>query len=115
MLFDNKQMQIMTSGLDALSTRQRMILHNLSNLETMGYKTKDVVFEDVFKNARGRYEVRHKVVTQENTTLRADGNNVDADVESMKLYENYVQQQYLYQKISGQISNYRYVLKAGPK
>ena len=33
----------------------------------------------------------------------------------MALYQNYVQQLYLYQKISGQFTNLRYVLNQGPK
>ena len=40
---------------------------------------------------------------------------MDADTESMKLYQNYVQQLALYQKISGQFTNLRYVLNQGPK
>ena len=47
--------------------------------------------------------------------MRPDGNNVDADAESMKLYQNYVRQLYLYQKISGQFTNLRYVLNQAAK
>lgn len=115
MMFDSKRMQIMTSGLDALATQQKTILHNLSNLETPGYKAKRVVFEDILRDKQGRYQVRHRVETSEDTARRPDGNNVDTDAESLRLFENYTQQQYLFQKISGQFNNYRYVLKSGPK
>ena len=36
--------------------------------------------------------------------------NVDTDMESMKLYENYVTQLAMYQKITGQFTNFRYVM-----
>lgn len=115
MIFDSKQLQIMSSGLNALATQQKTILHNLANLETPGYKAKRVVFQDILKDEQGRYQVRHRVEATEDTVRRPDGNNVDTDAESLRLFENYTQQQYLYQKISGQINNYRYVLKSGPK
>lgn len=47
--------------------------------------------------------------------MRPDGNNVDSDVESLKLYENYVQTLYLYQKISGQFTNMNYILEQSAK
>ena len=47
--------------------------------------------------------------------MRPDGNNVDSDVESLKLYENYVQTLYLYQKISGQFTNMNYILAQSAK
>ena len=120
MLFDSKNMQIMQSGLNALSMQQRAILHNLANYETPNYKAKHVLFDDVMKTAAqkgggARYEVQTRVIEDNTSTVRPDGNNVNADVENMKLYENYVQSLYVYSKISGEINNYRYVLKQGPR
>ena len=120
MLLNNKNMQILQSGLSALSTQQQVILHNLANYETPNYKAKNVVFSDVIKTAAqkggaSQYQVNTKLVTETGTNVRVDGNNVDSEVESMKLYENYVQSLYVYEKISGQINNYRYALKQMPK
>lgn len=111
---------MMQSSLNALSLQQETILHNLANYETPGYKAKDVVFEDELRKASNKggktsYDFKAKIVTQENTEVRPDGNNVDADVESTKLFQNYTQQLYLYQKISGQFSNIRYVLNNAAK
>ena len=44
MFFDSKQFQVMTGSLQALSMQQQMILHNLANVETPGYKSKSVSF-----------------------------------------------------------------------
>lgn len=110
MLFDSYSFGVMRSSLDGLAMQQDVILHNLANLDTPGYKAKSVSFEDVLKDAGGRYDLKAHVTTDETTSIRPDGNNVDADTESLKLYQNYVQQLYLYQKIGGQFTNLRYVL-----
>ena len=120
MIFDSKKMQVMQSGLSALSTQQQVILHNLANYETPNYKAQNVVFSDVMKSAAqkggaSKYQVNTKLVEETGTNVRVDGNNVDADVESMKLYQNYVQSLYIYEKINTEITNYRYVLKQMPK
>ena len=113
MLFNSKSLGMMRSSLQGLSIQQEVILHNLSNLDTPGYKARYVSFEDTLKGMGDRYDLKAHVITDEATSIRPDGNNVDAD--SLKLYQNYVQQLALYQKISGQFTNLRYVLNQGPK
>ena len=115
MLFDTRSLGMMRSSLEGLSVQQQVILHNLANLDTPGYKAKYVSFEDTLKGMGDRYDLKAHVITDEATSIRPDGNNVDADTESLKLYQNYVQQLALYQKISGQFTNLRYVLNQGPK
>lgn len=115
MLFDSKQINIITSGLDALSAQQKAILHNLANYETPGFKAKHVVFEDVLHGVDGQHKIVSKVVVDNQAEMRPDGNNVDSDAESIKLYENYTQQLYLYNKVTSQLNNYRYVLKSAAK
>ena len=115
MLFDSKSFGVMRAGLNGLAVQQQTILHNLANLETPGYKAKIATFEDVMKGAKDRYAFKARVYTDDATSIRPDGNNVDADSQSMQLYQNYVQQLYLYQKISGQFTNLRYVLNQSAK
>ena len=115
MLFNSYSMGIMRTSLNGLSLQQDAILQNIANLDTPGYKSKSVSFEDILHGKDGKYNVKAYVTTDESTSMRADGNNVDADNESMKLYENYVRQLYLYQKITGQFSNIRYVLSQSAK
>ena len=104
MLFDTRSLGMMHSSLEGLSVQQQVILHNLANLDTPGYKAKYVSFEDTLKGAGDRYDLKAHVITDEATSIRPDGNNVDSDTQSMALYQNYVQQLYLYQKISGQFT-----------
>lgn len=115
MLFDSKSLGVLRGSLNGLALQQRAILHNLANLETPGYKAKNVTFEDTLKGAGGRYDLKAHILTDDATSIRPDGNNVDADAESMKLYQNYVQQLYVYQKIGGQFTNLRYVLNQSAK
>lgn len=115
MLFDTGTFGLLRSSLDGLNIQQQAILHNLSNIDTPGYKARYVTFEDTLKGVNGRYDLKARVETDESLSMRADGNNVDSDAESIKLYQNYVQQMYLYQKIGNQFTNLRYVLNQGPK
>ena len=110
MFFDSKQFQVMTGSLQALSMQQQMILHNLANVETPGYKSKSVSLVDTLADEQNRYDLKAVITTDDNTSVRPDGNNVDTDMESMKLYENYVTQLAMYQKITGQFTNFRYVM-----
>lgn len=116
MLFNSSALGMMRSSLQGLALEQEVILHNLSNLDTPGYKARYVTFEDTLKGmSGGRYDLKAHVFTDEATEIRPDGNNVEADAESLKLYQNYIQQLTLYQKINGQFTNLRYVLNQGPK
>ncbi|MCI9405341.1 MAG: flagellar biosynthesis protein FlgB [Oscillospiraceae bacterium] len=115
MFFDSKQFAVMRGGLEGLAIQQQTILHNLANLDTPGYKARSVSFENVLKDSKNRYDLKAHIYTDDATSIRPDGNNVDADTESLKLYQNYVQQLYLYQKISGQFSNLRYVMNQSAK
>lgn len=121
MFFDTVQFKAMTSSLRALSIQQQVSLQNLANYETPHYKAKYVTFEDVLKgvgrkeNGAGRYQFAANVYTDNGTEVRPDGNNVDSDAESARLFQSYLQSLYLQQKISGEISNLRYVLTNGPR
>lgn len=111
MLFDSKEFNAMQSSIDALWMKQKAISHNIANYETPGFKTSSVQFEDVLKGAQdGSYDFRATVTTNDQTSLRPDGNNVDMEKESLELYQTYAQSSYLYQKIGGQFTNLRYVL-----
>ncbi len=68
-------------------------------------------FQDILANTRrgknGAYHLQ-ATVYQDNNPMRPDENTVDPDKESLALYENYVQQLAMYNKIGDQFSNLRY-------
>ena len=47
MLYNSLAFNAMKSGLDGLAIEQKMILHNLANYETPGFKSKSVTFDKV--------------------------------------------------------------------
>lgn len=111
MFFQRGTFQVMQSGLNYAWLQQQIHNQNLANVETPGYKAKNATFEEVFAAARdGSRRYQATVFTRDDLTMRPDGNNVDAETESMELYKAYVQYSMLLDKISGQFSNYNYVL-----
>lgn len=72
--------------LDLLSVRQKLVASNIANVDTPGYKAKDIDFQSEFRNALGGSSPRPEDVPG----LRAknDGNNVNLDREARLLSEN---------------------------
>ena len=116
MLFDTKAFHALEGGYNAAWLQQKVISENLSNLETPNYKSKSVQFSDVLNqnmtnpSTSGDYAFKTSVQTDENTTERLDGNNVDSDSQSLELYKAYAQYSYMTSKINAQFNNFKYVL-----
>jgi flagellar basal-body rod protein FlgB len=91
MTITTERIQLLTKLLDVASMRQDVIAQNMANLNTPGYSTLGVSFEDSLKEAltpgaRGQpLEVTPKVVAATGGTERVDGNNVDIDLEMARL------------------------------
>ncbi len=115
MYINSSRYQTLQSGLDALSVQQQAILQNIANMETPGYKTTHVTFDKVLEDVSGTgqktYGIDVDIYEETGTSLLPDGNNVDVDAESMKLYDNYVRTLYLQNSFTTDINNYRYILK----
>ncbi|MGN0622977.1 MAG: flagellar basal body rod protein FlgB [Oscillospiraceae bacterium] len=117
MLFDSLDFKAMEASLGALNTKQQVITQNLANIDTPGYKTQEVSFQDLLneeldKDIRNKndYAFETKIIQTEDTYFNPDGNNVDADKESLELYSTYLQSAYIIQKMNSTIGNYQYVL-----
>ena len=101
----------MSRGLQAANLRQEVISNNIANVNTPNFKKSDVVFEDLLAKElnpgqSGKLEMvrtndRHlpagadtpaaaRVERQDTTTMRADNNNVDIDVEMANLSKNHI-------------------------
>ena len=130
-LFSDKGFQAGYFALNGLSRRQEIIGRNLSNVDTPGYQAENVTFEDSLRSALGRSERLkaktthpvHLTAAQQQASLqisprqggswRADGNNVDIDVELNQLAETAIR----YQAITQLVSKKFQVLKSilGPR
>jgi len=81
-------LQRMERYLDLTSLRQSLISSNIANIDTPGYRTRDIDFEKEMERAATAVPdvPSHPVVRNVNGLLeRPDGNNVSIDRESMLL------------------------------
>jgi len=113
---------LLQKGLDAAWTRNSVITNNIANVDTPGFKSSKVEFESALKQAMvaesggfrakttrpehydfsGSVEkVKPAIVSNNDTSYRADGNNVDIDYESVELARN----TYWYYALIEQISS----------
>ena len=110
----DKSYQALRNSLDEAWVRQQVHSNNIANAETPGYKAKSVSFEDVFrKAAEGKAAGwEHKAILHEDHTTagRPDGNNVSVDNEEMEMWQAYAQYSAVSRRITGKLSNLRYVV-----
>lgn len=75
-----------------LSDRQKLVASNIANVDTPGYRTKDIDFQAEFENAVGGQSpssaLSPQVIEPQNLQTNPDGNNVDLDREARLLAEN---------------------------
>ena len=126
-LFDDAAFKTAQTALDGLAMRQQVISHNLSNIDTPGYQAQTVSFESALQQAQNTTtgqpqlalavtDPAHLVGTtaaplepvsvslRQGGTQRADGNNVDVDVELTQMAETGVRYQALSQLASKKLS-----------
>ena len=92
---ESPTMQRVEHYLDLVTFRHELISSNLANVDTPGYRTQDVDFENEVRRADQRLEndpVSPHVQEVRGLIERPDGNNVSLDRETMALAQ--VQLQY---------------------
>lgn len=122
----------LNKALDATWMRNEVINNNIANVDTPGFKTSKVRFEDVLKDA-----VEHKNVSLKTTNdkhiqskntlstiepfvekdiisaMRMDGNNVDIEAEQADLAKNAIEYYTLVSKLNSYYSRLRYAINEG--
>jgi flagellar basal-body rod protein FlgB len=91
-LFDTTQIGL-ERALSGSSLRQQAIAENIANVNTPGYRRKDVDFQTALHHAwnageRGVEDVHPTTVTDNSTVMRADGSSVDIDTEAAEQAKN---------------------------
>ncbi|MCI0520752.1 MAG: flagellar basal body rod protein FlgB [Chloroflexi bacterium] len=117
LLFD-RALRTAASALDGLAAQQEMIGHNLSNVDTPGYKAQTVDFQSALRRALSSADEveldtthsshlvsldrrdRVQLLDRRGGSMRADGNNVDIDVELTQLTETGVEYQAVVQLVT---------------
>lgn len=82
----------LAEALELHQQRHRVISENLANVETPGYRARDLAFHDALKAAfsgddGGDVEPAEPVVDT-STPIKMDGNSVDLDLETTRLADN---------------------------
>jgi flagellar basal-body rod protein FlgB len=72
--------------MDLLSARQKLVASNIANLDTPGYKAKDIDFQfELMSLSQGQSP---NVIDTPGLVVKSDGNNVSLDREARLLSEN---------------------------
>lgn len=72
--------------MDLVSTRQKLVVSNIANIDTPGYKAKDIDFQFEFiSQIEGQSP---NVIDTPGLVVKSDGNNVSLDREARLLSEN---------------------------
>ncbi|WP_080846453.1 flagellar basal body rod protein FlgB [Cytobacillus gottheilii] len=116
-------------ALNYSSLKQKVISQNIANVDTPGYKAKDVSFKETLNEAVAgsqkayRTDVRHYdfktnstpngIVSQRNVSYNHSGNSVDIDKEMSDLATNQIYYNALVDRMSGKLSSLQNVLKGG--
>ena len=133
-IFD-RQIQLIQKSLDFRAQRNILLSGNIANIETPGYKAKDIVFEQALGEAMrsqqpGPLDVtnpRHldgsgrrplamvtgEVIDSSNPVGSVDGNSVELEKEMAKLAENQVSFQALTQMMTFKFNQLRTAMREG--
>lgn len=112
-------------SLDFLWAKQTVINHNLANVDTPGYKTKYVTFEDEYQKrlrlaraagssasrTRSIIESSDYTVHENESSARLDENNVNADAEEVEMARAQLQYQYVMQAMNADFTRLRTVIR----
>jgi flagellar basal-body rod protein FlgB len=131
-LLNKPSFGLMERTLDASVLRQKVIANNIANVDTPYFKRSDVQFEDLLESEMNgpstpsfvgiRTDPRHfiigkksdkfepKIVTDENSTINNNLNNVDIDYEMSLMAKNQLRYNVLVQQINSEFKNARTVL-----
>jgi flagellar basal-body rod protein FlgB len=125
-ILPDKAIRTAASALNGLAHRQEVTAHNLANVDTPGYKAQQVNFETALRRASGTerhipvqsthikhlaspsQSVRFDITNRKGGTERADGNNVDIDLELATQAETGVR----YQALTSLVSRKLNILKS---
>ena len=115
-------------GLSYATIKNKAIAQNIANVDTPGYKAKDVSFKAILEDAQNtsissyKNDVRHYDFTiseqgsgaySKDFRARANGNGVNMDVEQAKLAENTIYYNALIERVSSKFNTLNTVIKGG--
>lgn len=97
--------------MDLLSARQKTVASNIANVDTPGYKTKDIDFQTAFRSAIGAGGAQSFEVG--GLPVKNDGNNVNLDREARLLSENDMRFSLASSLLRSEVQSIRAALQSG--
>ena len=113
MLFNDVQLELLGRVLDGAALRHRVVASNIANVDTPGYRCREVRFEQELAAAlasagpSAALKVRPRVVLSSGAPGRLDGNNVDLEREYAALTSNSAKFNIVAQLVSMRLAAYR--------
>lgn len=121
---------LLNQALGASALRQRVIANNVANANTPGFKRSEVTFEEHMNTVSrlklplaGAHQAHlpvgeagtagPRIKADTSTSMRADGNNVDIDLEMVLMSANAIKYQALSQQLGDHFGMLRYVINEG--
>lgn len=115
--------QSLEAYLDLLTTRQKLVASNIANLDTPGYRTRDIDFQAELRTALGRIQsgqaadgatrVGAAAKEVEGLAVKNDGNDVQLDRESRLLAENAMRFELASALVASRFRSIRLAIKEG--
>ena len=116
-LFDTTAFRITEQGLALLWQKQKIILDNISNMDTPDYNCKYLLFEGILKDklrangtVKKELNLAQSVVVDTTTNDQFDGNNVDNDTQMAEYSKTAFQIDALINQMNGNFSRIRSAL-----
>ena len=113
MALTTENIALLSRLLSAATLRHDVIAQNVANVNTPGFQTLEVSFEDALQEAmaagrEGNAEaVLPQVILGAGGMERADGNNVDVDLEIARLQKNSLYFKVYTQLLAGELAQFR--------
>lgn len=118
---------VLNKAADASWLREETVANNLANVNTPGYKRKDVDFQSVLRNELGNMKYQtldskidhanlnrlnvSTYVDAANYSYREDGNNVDVDTENVELASEKIRYDALTDSMTQEFSRLKSVMQ----
>jgi flagellar basal-body rod protein FlgB len=112
-----KQTELLTKLMEVSEMRHRVVSQNLANVNTPGYQRLKVDFEDALTKeiSEGNItelKIAPEIVEDKSLPARADGNNVDIDIEIGELQRNAMMYQTYSQLLASQFATMRLAISS---
>ncbi|MDE0562068.1 MULTISPECIES: flagellar basal body rod protein FlgB [unclassified Exiguobacterium] len=113
--------QLLKQAVNHAVLNQKVISHNLSNIDTPNFKAKQAVFEQTLQSemrlklqgGRPSDSTQSTVVDRAGGAMRSDGNNVDLDYEMSELARNQLQYEAMMEQLNRRLGGLKSVIRGG--